>query len=147
MPSCPRTLPGSVFRRPACVALGEAMLLAARRLTSGGVWVRASRNVESSSSSSSHQRRATRVPAAPAGLRRSVVRRFSAGSGGSGGKPAAPARRPGAEESMTKAEMERVVQKAKDEERWMNVLMPERNWGITSPVTWVMFGCICALFV
>ena len=48
---------------------------------------------------------------------------------------------------MTRAEMERVVQNAKDEERWMNILMPERNWGVTSPVTWVMFGAICVLFV
>jgi hypothetical protein len=48
---------------------------------------------------------------------------------------------------MTRAEMEKVVQNAKDEERWMNVLMPERNWGLTSPVTWVMFACIGALFV
>lgn len=106
------------------------MLLAARSV----VWARASRSVERSS----HHR---------LGLREAVARRFSASGGSNGGKPAPPARRPGADEPMTRAEMEQVVQKAKDEERWMNVLMPERNWGITSPVTWVMFGCICALFV
>lgn len=76
----------------------------------------------------------------------SARRWFSAGGNNRKMVPP-PARTPGEHETMTRAEMERVVQKAKDEERWMNVLMPERNWGITSPVTWVMFGCICALFV
>lgn len=51
------------------------------------------------------------------------------------------------ETPMSRAEMQKVVQNAKDEEKWMNTLMPERNWGMTSPVTWVMFATICVLFV
>eukprot|EP01046_Picozoa_sp_COSAG06_P005659 COSAG06_NODE_255_length_19038_cov_16.597381_9_plen_161_part_00 len=83
------------------------------------------------------------APIAPPGP--ATVRQRGLSTGGR--KTAPPAKRPGAETPMTRAEMEKVVQNAKDEERWMNVLMPERNWGLTSPVTWVMFACIGALFV
>ena len=66
-------------------------------------------------------------------------------------KPPAPPARPNpapvaAEEPMTREEMERVVQDAKDQERWMNLLMPERNWGITSPVTWLLFAACLGMY-
>ena len=47
---------------------------------------------------------------------------------------------------MSRSEMEAVAAKARNEERWVNQLMPEKNWGIDSPATWAMAAAILVLF-
>jgi hypothetical protein len=41
-------------------------------------------------------------------------------------------------ETMTRAEMEKVAQSARNQEKWTNALMPEKNWGIDHPATWAL---------
>ena len=76
---------------------------------------------------------------------RAQRRAFSQRGDSSGGAP--PPQKGGtrSEAPMTRAEVDAISQGAREQERWTNILMPEKNWGITSPATWTMLVAICVL--
>lgn len=49
-----------------------------------------------------------------------------------------PQRRGGSGAQMTREEVDRIAQNARDQERWTNILIPERSLTIYSPATWLL---------